>query len=281
MEIVCPACGAKYRLPDGAIGAAGRSVACSACGNRWHAIPEPVAEPGQPEPAPIRPEPTTIRTEPPATEAPAPGWPPEPTDETEYKVFDDDNTDSARPETPASGERPGAWTGQMAEIRQMLDEVQSSTPEETRPADAPTSERTQVLPDTDPFGRSTDHEYVDPLREKLAQHTAGAAARPSRSRNRKDDRRSLMRQHNRKMRRRRARDAAGTGAFMTGFLLLVIIAAAMIALYKLKDPIVTAQPQLTGAMETYVATVDTAHQSVVESFGNMRTWIVETFKDKV
>lgn len=41
IEIECPSCQARYRLPDGAVGDAGRKVSCSSCGHGWVAYSEP------------------------------------------------------------------------------------------------------------------------------------------------------------------------------------------------------------------------------------------------
>ena len=43
MILICPECATRYRLADGAVGPAGRTVRCKACGHRWHATPESVA----------------------------------------------------------------------------------------------------------------------------------------------------------------------------------------------------------------------------------------------
>lgn len=87
IEIVCPSCEARYRLPDGAIGESGRKVSCSACGHGWVAHPEPEEAPldlgaaavettaAQPERAP---EPELRREPEPATADAAPRPQPQP-----------------------------------------------------------------------------------------------------------------------------------------------------------------------------------------------------------
>lgn len=61
MILVCPACEAKFKIPDGAIPPEGRKVRCAKCKNAWHAVPQqilkkPVA-PQAPQVAPPAPAP--------------------------------------------------------------------------------------------------------------------------------------------------------------------------------------------------------------------------------
>jgi len=60
MILVCPACDAKFKIPDGAIPASGRKVRCAKCKHSWHAVPQQIvkAPPAAPAPAPVvRPKP--------------------------------------------------------------------------------------------------------------------------------------------------------------------------------------------------------------------------------
>ena len=45
MELICPSCEARYRVPDGAIGSQGREVSCTNCGHGWRAEPPLELEP--------------------------------------------------------------------------------------------------------------------------------------------------------------------------------------------------------------------------------------------
>jgi len=60
MILVCPSCDAKFKIPDGAIPAEGRTVRCAKCKNSWHATPTDImrkpAAPAKPSAAaPARP----------------------------------------------------------------------------------------------------------------------------------------------------------------------------------------------------------------------------------
>ncbi|MFC4348882.1 zinc-ribbon domain-containing protein [Kordiimonas lipolytica] len=44
MILVCPACDAKFKIPDGAIPASGRKVRCAKCKHSWHAVPQQIVK---------------------------------------------------------------------------------------------------------------------------------------------------------------------------------------------------------------------------------------------
>ena len=45
MELACPNCDTRFKVPDGAIGDDGRKVRCSACSHQWRAYPPEHSEP--------------------------------------------------------------------------------------------------------------------------------------------------------------------------------------------------------------------------------------------
>lgn len=90
MILSCPACQARYMVPDGAIGANGRQVRCAQCRNSWHQEPPPLdlaaAPPHRPTPPPAPAFVAPVHREPVQRRAPPP--PPEPAPEPEsYDAF--------------------------------------------------------------------------------------------------------------------------------------------------------------------------------------------------
>lgn len=79
MILTCPACAKRYLIADNAIGPAGRTVRCAACGHGWHQ-PPPAEEADRDLVATPEPEPETAAPPAPAPEpitappAPPPSW---------------------------------------------------------------------------------------------------------------------------------------------------------------------------------------------------------------
>lgn len=47
MELACPECGTRFRVPEGALGPRGRQVRCGSCGHAWRATPDDAVQSGR------------------------------------------------------------------------------------------------------------------------------------------------------------------------------------------------------------------------------------------
>lgn len=65
MIIQCPACATRYVVPDGAIGADGRTVRCAKCRHNWFQDGPELPAPPAPQPQPPAPPPETPFSQPP------------------------------------------------------------------------------------------------------------------------------------------------------------------------------------------------------------------------
>lgn len=317
MELICPSCEARYQLPEGSITAKGRQVSCMNCGHGWHALPpmalgDPAAGGHGRQPS----EPGGIRYEPPAG-APRPGE--RRVQETPYSEMGGGTGPIPTPPNPGAGpvEAAGnigsagateARSDQMAEIRQMLAEVQSE--ERARDALRPEADRTIVsaapAAAAATSGLRTAQDEAEMARARLQQERDEAERAAQRARvveeearsNERDFRRrsddnkkeprgvkktdvkKLRRKHDRKVNRQKRADKAGSGAFLTGFLLIAIIAATMVALYVLSPQIVARVPAAEEPMREYVATMDRLRAGASETISNIQTWFEAQFKEE-
>lgn len=186
----------------------------------------------------------------------------------------------------------GSRTEQLAEIREMLAEVQaeetaaaapspaaSEAPRPTRDTFEPSRLRASSPAETAaasigavvaPTARldNTDEE-VDALRARLQQQSEKPA------KGKEVDVKSIRRKHDRKERARKRDKAAGSGAFLTGFLLVVMVVAVMIGLYVLHPAIISKLPGTEPALTEYVATIDGLRVSVAETFEKAKSWVTE------
>lgn len=336
MELICPSCGARYQLPEGSITARGRQVSCMNCGHSWHALPPiTLGEPqmggraagdhtamggqvaagqdvgGQDRPAS---DPRGIQYVPP-TGAPSPGerrveearyaemgggMGPLPTAaETPHEAPVE--AGGAGKATPASESR----TEQMAEIRQMLAEVQSEeraraamqTGSGAEPVAAPMSAPTAgVGAAVDEADRARARMHEERQQAEQASREAEKAeteardserefrrkidARKGREKPKRTDVKRLRRKHDRKVQRHKHQSKAGSGAFLTGFLLIAIIAATMVAMYRLSPQIVARVPAAEEPMREYVATMDRLREGASETIVNVQKWLEEKLGDK-
>jgi len=128
MIITCPACATQFRLPDGALGASGRKLRCSACRHVWFAAPsiaelEPAdAPPAAAIPAEATP-PAMARETIMAPAAPPPAGP---------------ITDSGEPDTLPAEEEAGGVVPAAADTPDQVEDATVAEPEHTAsPGTAP------------------------------------------------------------------------------------------------------------------------------------------------
>ncbi|MEO1491701.1 MAG: zinc-ribbon domain-containing protein [Pseudomonadota bacterium] len=312
MELICPSCEARYQVPERAIGEKGRQVSCLNCGHGWHAYPPLVLK------SPASTQKTGTRwqsTEPAhpgsgsggadwlgrstaaASAAGAvgatPGGPPPMTasDPPPVSPSTAEGLESFSPPPPSSSR-----TDQLAEIREMLAEVQSEdraaaalkpAPDDlmsaaetgASPASEPKSPLSRMAAESE--GRTSaaaepqsmlDQDAATAekaIREKLnIADVRAMAPKPP-------DPKRLRRAHDRKETKRRRRESAGSGAFLTCFLLVVMIAAVMISLYLLHQPIIEKVPSLGAPLTEYVATVDEWRVGIAETFDGLAGWVTD------
>ena len=249
MEISCPNCGARYQVPEAALGANGRDVTCSACGHVWRAFapqaaPQPAAAPQQP--APMAPPPQQ----------------PEP-----------------EPEAEAGRADRGR---QMAEIRQMLDEVQ--TAERRRaPEEAPHAARRwsdSVAPIRPPQQDRRDAVGGDDdeadafLRERLGGGQA-PRGREQGGRDGDESRRRMMTRHERRQRKREEVEKRGSGSGYTAFTFVVLVSGLLIGLYALGPSIAENSPETAPAIQNYMAAVDQVRVVLVDQYERVAAAIAE------
>ena len=280
IEIVCPSCQARYRLPEGAIGENGRRVSCSACGHAWHAHPEPEEE--------------TLTLGPEAAAEPAPAAPAASKSRDKYTAYDSDERVSgtspysdeedrgmaayeafarSQEEDEEDGDAPagraeredelaGDRAQQMAQIRSMLDDIKQSP--QTAPAAEPRiededededEEHEQPAPArpsaVERSMREVEEDERDPLRAKLEQY-----AKPGKTTDPRQTRKRMLKKHAKKVRRRKMEEKRKGGTFTTGFLLVVLVVSVMAAVYLLAPVISARFPETEPAIRDYVATMD-------------------------
>ena len=227
VEINCPNCGARYEVPEEALGASGRRVTCSACRHVWTAQPPAAAaDPGQ-----------------------------------------------------AQRQSRGR---QMAEIRQMLGEVQQAEARRAGPEaravppapEEPPARRGAARRDTVPEDEG-DPEAVEEteqfLRDRVGLSGQSGRVRQAREHGRTSgDRRKLMRRHRRKTLEKQVREKRGSGAGLTGFLLVVLVAATLTGLYVLHPQIIARAPSTEPALRDYVAAVDGLRGDIAAATADIR-----------
>ncbi len=242
MRLVCPSCGARYEVDDGAIPQTGRDVQCSACDHGWF-------QPGQ----------AMLKAEPSLAAAPRAGTIPR-------RALNDDLLAILREEAEREAARRRAESAQEMETQEAfnLEDPEANTRLGTAAATQPAG-RHRPAPDfggldddakgdddaegdvgADPGDEGTQPPQARRGRERLPDiedisSTLAAAA----------DRNALVIVENSP--EKAARRGSG---FTAGFLTVVGIAALLIMVYAFAPRIVVKLPQIRGALETYVVAID-------------------------
>ncbi|PTX52907.1 putative Zn finger-like uncharacterized protein [Allosediminivita pacifica] len=279
-RLICPNCGAQYDVPMDVIPARGRDVQCSNCGHTWfqgHAqvgedIPlvEPVADPKVRTPA-----------SPPPAERPAPKAPAEPV---EAETATDEATVDAAVEAPVEPEDEGEEDGGKmppAPPRRELDpSVLGVLREEAAYENRRRQEERGALEVQSDLGleepSSDDARRKRNLTLEAGAHTVPApsskASGAARERSREEafpdlDEVSQSLRHDRSTRRREAEPEAreGGSGFVTGFVLVVVVAALALAIYSSASQIAEAVPEAAPMLEAYADQVDAARRWLDES----------------
>lgn len=169
--------------------------------------------------------------------------------------------------------------GQMAEIRQMLDELQtdSAAPGADAEAEAETAE---AQSDPIPARPYEEDEYRDPLKERLAAVSGTTPEALKRAKKVKDyDRDKLIKRHQRRYRRKKIAEAkTRPNAFAAGFMLIVMVAALMTGVYLLHPQIIARVPDAEPALMSYVQMVDGFRGVVAEKMDALRLMVEETIE---
>ncbi|MFT4149296.1 MAG: zinc-ribbon domain-containing protein [Paracoccaceae bacterium] len=230
MRLICPNCDAEYEVDASVIPENGRDVQCSNCGHAWYQMPETAvaeAEAGaalfDPPPAltsaaPSEPEPVAPPEPLPVEEAPEPAPRPRAMGESVLAVL----REEAERETAARrAEAPAAPLETQEELG--LTAAAPAVAEHQPPFAAPAADRPlrrDLLPDIE--------EINSTLRPVGVDDGGPAIAAPIRR---------------------------GSG-FRTGFVLMLVLAALVVALYVLAPRLAEQIPAAAPALGRFVATVD-------------------------
>ena len=176
----------------------------------------------------------------------------------------------------------------MSDIRQMLDEVQSTEQrraEQARgpgegaqrwSAGEPDGGRDRRRPPTSTRASSEEDEELF-LRDKVGVGGQSARMRSVRERARdgEAERGRLMTRHSARQRREEAVRRRGSGWGYTGFTLVLLVAAVFVGLYALHPALMERYPETRAALTNYAAAVDTLRGQAGEIYGRVSELVAE------
>lgn len=249
MRIICPNCDAQYEVDDTAIPPEGRDVQCSNCGNAWF------------QPSPVGTERLTaaLYQEPPPNEEPleslsqgederedpGPAMPPRRTlDDAVLSVLRDEA------EREAEARKADAQTLEMQGDLGLPPPVNPAVGRMSRPEREPEPEMTDAERHIARMkGQPVPQPKVTARRELLPDiEEINSSLKPS--------------ERPRRAEREEGEAAATKSGFRSGFALMVLLAAVIIALYVLAPKISEQIPGLADTMTAYVTAVDNARAAL-------------------
>ena len=173
---------------------------------------------------------------------------------------------------PAAGDREE----QMDAIRKMLSDLKegadAAADAEPEPSPKPEPETPQVV-----RKRSEDEDDSDSLKSRIDDLTKLGKAAKGEAALTGYDTQKLRKLHEKRAKRmQKARERRKkSGAFITGFTFVGVIALTMMGLYVMKPQIVAASPGMAPAMDEYVVAVDRYRVDLNAKTVELRAWLEE------
>lgn len=250
MRLVCPNCDAEYEVDAAAIPDAGRDVQCSNCGHAWFQMSPRVEEELAAEEALFEaPPPQNLGSAAddfPDDEndmpAPMPATPPRALDESVLAVLRDEaarETAARRVEAPPALEMQGDL-GLTAAV--------AATVAAAVPSDAdPVAQRVARMKGESPAAKPQSRRDMLPEIDEINTTLRASSERRSGEAGAVQD--SLA-------------GGAGRSAFRSGFVLMMLLAVLIVALYVMAPKLAQQIPGLEGALNGYVAMIDAARAAL-------------------
>ena len=235
MRLICPNCGAQYAVGEDVIPAAGRDVQCSNCAHTWFEMP------GASEAAEAKPR--RPRTEPSPTDnlEPAP-QPPADRKKVDPSVADILREEAARETQKRQAEAPAAPVESQSDLGLSTE----AKPRRARPEPVRNTAQAAAATAAASVGavaatasasgsrkeRLPDIEEINSSLQSDGDRSGGDAAEIA------------------------VAEARTRRSFRRAFFLILLIFAALVAIYVQADAIKAAMPALEGVVDSYVSTVD-------------------------
>lgn len=241
MRLVCPNCDAEYEVDASAIPDSGRDVQCSNCGHAWFQMSPHVEEELAAEEALFTPPPAAAE-QPVPDDAPSAsaGFSPRPIDDSVLAVL----REEAERETNARrAEAPHLETQEELGLAAVVAATVAAAPDLAPLAEPdPVAERIARMKGIDPVPAKPQsrREMLPEIDEINTSLRASSEPRTGEARAIAD---SLP--HTR-----------GNAAFRTGFVIMILLALAIVALYVMAPKLAQQIPAAKGALDGYVAMVD-------------------------